>query len=205
MHCMTSDLWKTGAKNCVTNVNSLTQLYPILRINSIICYHSSRYNLETSVILSLGKCARPHLFHSSPIGRTFMRSFFFIGSFYIIWNCFWITAYKTSNNVLPISCCEFEYFSINKRYSYDSATKEVNRRTSGRESRVHSFKEISTSKTEYVPLRSVLRGSNCHFRSNLFGKLNVVQPPSSDSSFHLVPRFPIRLCLSYDLLFFSEN
>ena len=128
-----------------------------------------------------------------------------MGSFYITWNCFWITAYKTSNNVLQISCCEFEYFSINKRYSYDSATKEVNRRTSGRESRAHSFMEISTSKTEYVPLRSVLRRSNCHFRSNLLGKLHVVQPPSSDSSFHLVPRFPIRLWLSYDLLFFSEN
>ena len=75
---MKSDIWKTDAKKSVTNVNSLTQLYPILRINSIICYHSSKHNLETSVILSLGKRARPHLFHSSPIGRTFMRSFFFI-------------------------------------------------------------------------------------------------------------------------------
>ena len=133
MHCMTSDLWQTGAKNSVTNVNSLTQLYPILHINSIICYHSNRYNLETSVILSLGKCAlivtRPHLFHSSPIGRTFIRSFFFffIGSFYIIWNFFWITAYKTSNNVLQISCCEFEYFSINKRYT--SRRRQRNERT----------------------------------------------------------------------------
>ena len=48
--------------------------------------------------------------------------------------------------------------------------KNPNRRTSGRESRAHSFMEISTSKTEYVPLRSVLRRSNCHFRSNLLGK-----------------------------------
>ena len=154
----------------------------------------------------MGKCARPHLFHLSPIGRTFKHSFFFsMGSFYITWNCFWITAYKTSNNVLQISCCEFEYFSINKRYSYDSATKEANRRTSGRESRAHSFMEISTSTTEYVPLRSVLRGSICHFQSNLVGQLQVVQPPSSNSSFHLVPWIWIRLWLSYDLLFFSEN
>ena len=59
MHCLTSDLWKTDAKNSVTNVNSLTQLYPILRnLNSTICYHSSKHSLETSVILSLGKCAR---------------------------------------------------------------------------------------------------------------------------------------------------
>ena len=88
MHCMTSDLWKTGAKNSVTNVNSLTQLYPILRINSIICYQSSRYNLQTSVTLSLGKCAlvvtRPHLFHPSPIGRTFIGSFFFFYSLFIL-------------------------------------------------------------------------------------------------------------------------
>ena len=128
-----------------------------------------------------------------------------MGLFYITWNCFWITAYKTSNDVFQISCCEFEYFSINKRYSYDSATKEANRRTSGRESRAHSFMEISTSTTEYVPLRSVLRGSICHFQSNLLGQLHVVQPLSSDSSFHLVPWIWIRLWLSYDLLFFSEN
>ena len=30
------------AVDSVTNVNSLTQLYAILRINSIICYQSSR-------------------------------------------------------------------------------------------------------------------------------------------------------------------
>ena len=125
---MKSDIWKTDAKKSVTNVNSLTQLYPILRINSIICYHSSKHNLETSVILSLGKRARPHLFHSSPIGRTFMRSFFFtIGSLYITWNCFWISASKTSNNVLQISCCEFEYFPINKRYT--SRRRQRNERT----------------------------------------------------------------------------
>ena len=121
MHCMASDLWKTGAKNSVTSVNSLTQLYPILRINSIICYYLSRYNLETSVISSLGKYAlivtRPHLFHSSPIGKTFIRSFFFsIESFYIKWNCFWMTAYKTSDNFLQISE-NFEYF-FNKQTIY---------------------------------------------------------------------------------------
>ena len=33
---------KDRRKNSVTNVNSLTQLYAILRINSIICYQSSR-------------------------------------------------------------------------------------------------------------------------------------------------------------------
>ena len=48
-------------------------------------------------------------------------------SFYITWNCFWITAYKTSNNVLQISCCEFEYFSINKRYT--SRRRQRNERT----------------------------------------------------------------------------
>ena len=87
----------------------------------------------------------------------------------------------------------------------DSATKEPNRRTSRRESRAQSFMEISTSTTEYVPLRSVLRGSICHFQSNLWGQLHVVQPLSSDSSFRLVPWIWIRLWLSYDLLFFSEN
>ena len=40
-----------------------------------------------------------------------------------------------------------------------------------------SFMEISTSTTEYVPLRSVLRGSICHFQSNLAGQLQAVQPP----------------------------
>ena len=48
-------------------------------------------------------------------------------SFYIVWNCFWITAYKTSNNVLQISCCEFEYFSINKRYT--SRRRQRNEKT----------------------------------------------------------------------------
>ena len=36
--------------------------------------------------------------------------------------------------------------------------------------------EISTSTTEYVPLRSVLRGSIFHFHNNLLGQLHVVQP-----------------------------
>ena len=142
-----------------------------------------------------------HLFHSSPIGRTFLRSFFSsIESCYTTWNCFWITAYKTSNNVLQISCCEFEYFSINKRYT--SRRRQRNERT---KSRAQSFMEISTSTTEYVPLRSVLRGSICHFQSNLLGQLHVVQPLSSDSSFHLVPRTRIRLWLSYELLSSSKN
>ena len=64
--------------------------------------------------------------------------------------------------------------------------------------------EITTSTTEYVPLRSVLRGSICHFESNLMGQLHVDQPLSSDSSFHLVPWIWIRLWLSYDLLFFRK-
>ena len=41
-----------------------------------------------------------------------------------------------------------------------------------RESRAHSLMEIS-----YVPLRSVLRESICHFQSNLLGQLHVAQPP----------------------------
>ena len=112
----------------------LSCIFPTLRINTIICYHSSKHNLETSVILSLGKCARPHSFHSSPIARTFIRSFFYsIESFYIAWNCFWITAYKTSNNILQISCCEFEYFSINKRYT--SRRRQRNERTKSQNER----------------------------------------------------------------------
>ena len=63
--------------------------------------------------------------------------------------------------------------------------KEPNRRTSLHESTAHSFMKISTSTTEYVPLRSVLRGSICHFPSNLLRQLHVVQPPSSDSSFQI--------------------
>ena len=78
------------------------------------CYHSRRYNLETSVILSLGKCAlvatRPHLFHSSPIGRTFIRSFFFIESFYTTWNCFWMTAHKIW---IQITFCKFHAANLN--------------------------------------------------------------------------------------------
>ena len=53
--------------------------------------------------------------------------FFSIGSLYITWNCFWISVCKTSNNVLQISCCEFEYFSINKRYT--SRRRQRNERT----------------------------------------------------------------------------
>ena len=48
----------------------------------------------------------------------------------------------------------------------------------------NAFMKISTSTTEYVLLRSVLRGSICHFQRNLLGQLHVIQPPSSDSSFH---------------------
>ena len=44
------------------------------------------------------------------------------------------------------------------------------------------FVKISTSTTEYVPLRSVLRGSIRHFQSNLLRQLHVIKPPSSDSS-----------------------
>ena len=134
--------------------------------------------------------------------------FYSIESFYTTWNCFWITAYKTSNNVLQISCCEFEYFSINKRYT--SRRRQRNERTKSQNEPariwgavIHGL--ITTSTTEYVPLRSVLRGSICHFQSNLLGQLHMVQPLSSDSSFHLVPWIWIRLWLSYDLLFFSEN
>ena len=47
-----------------------------------------------------------------------------------------------------------------------------------------AFVKISTSTTEYVLLRSVLRGSICHFQSNLLSQLHVIQPPSSDSSFY---------------------
>ena len=47
-----------------------------------------------------------------------------------------------------------------------------------------AFMKISTSTTEYVLLRSVLRGSICHFQRNLLGQLHVIQPSSSDSSFH---------------------
>ena len=47
-----------------------------------------------------------------------------------------------------------------------------------------AFMKISTSTTEYVLLRSVLRGSICHFQSNLLSQLHVIQPPSSDSSFY---------------------
>ena len=47
-----------------------------------------------------------------------------------------------------------------------------------------AFVKISTSTTEYVLLRSVLRGSICHFQSNLLRQLHVIQPPSSDSSFY---------------------
>ena len=36
-------------------------------------------------------------------------------------------AYNTSNNFLQISCCEFEYFSINKRYT--SRRRQRNERT----------------------------------------------------------------------------
>ena len=47
-----------------------------------------------------------------------------------------------------------------------------------------AFVKISTSTTEYELLRSVLRGSICHFQSNLWRQLHVIQPPSSDSSFY---------------------
>ena len=125
----------------------------------MICYHSRRYKLETSVILSLGKCAlivtRPHLFHSSPIVRTFKRSFFplfyshfilhdhiysiqvqsleplnvvfFLFSIVILYYMKQLTAYNTSDNFLQISCCEFEYFSTNKRYT--SRRRQRNERT----------------------------------------------------------------------------
>ena len=150
------------------------------------------HNLETSVILSLGKCTlivtRPHLSHSSPIVRTFIRCFFLfsIGSFYITWNCFWMTAYNTSNNFLQISCCEFEYFSINKRYTSRRQQRNETNKSQNELAWIYSaFMKISTSTTEYVPLRSVLRGSICHFPSNLLRQLHVVQPPSSDSCFHM--------------------
>ena len=42
--------------------------------------------------------------------------FFSIESFYIEWNCFWMTVYKTSNKFLKMSA-NFEYFSINKQYT----------------------------------------------------------------------------------------
>ena len=47
-----------------------------------------------------------------------------------------------------------------------------------------AFVKVSTLTTEYVLLRSVLRGSICHFQSNLLRQLHVMQPPSSDSSFY---------------------
>ena len=43
------------------------------------------------------------------------------------------------------------------------------------------------------------------FSKQSIGELHVVQPLSSDSSFHLVPRTRIRLWLSYELLSSSEN
>ena len=155
MHCITSDLWKTGAKNSVTNVNSLTQLYPILRdLNSTICYHSSKHSLETSVILSLGKCAR-HIYSIQVQSVELFYVVFFssIESCYTTWNCFWITAYKTSNNVLQISCCEFEYFSINKRYT--SRRRQRNEKTQIAEraganlGRIHSWKYRHPKQSTY--------------------------------------------------------
>ena len=50
------------------------------------------------------------LFHSSPIGRTFIRSFFFIESFYTTWNCFWMTAHKIW---IQITFCKFHAANLN--------------------------------------------------------------------------------------------
>ena len=93
---------------------------------------------------------------------------------------------KLHNNFLQISCCEFEYFSMNKPYT--SRRRQRNERTKSQNELAwiySAFMKISTSTTEYVPLRSVLRGSICHFPSNLLRQLHVVQPPSSDSSFQM--------------------
>ena len=43
--------------------------------------------------------------------------------------------------------------------------------------------EISTSTTEYVPLRSVLRGSICHFQSNLLGNCTWLNLPRLTAPF----------------------
>ena len=93
-----------------------------------------------------------------------------------------MTAYNTSNNFLQISCCEFEYFSINKRYT--SRRQQRNETNKSQTEFACIYMKISTSTTEYVPLRSVLRGSICPFPSYLSRQLHVVQPPSSDSCFY---------------------
>ena len=134
--------------------------------------------------------------------------FYSIESFYITWNCFWITAYKTSNNILQISCCEFEYFSINKRYT--SRRRQRNERTQIAEraganlGRIHSWKYRHLQQSTY-PWEVFSADLFAIFQSNLLGQLHVVQPPSSDGSFRVVPRIWIRLWSSCDPLSFSEN
>ena len=141
---MTSNLLKTGAKNSVTNVNSLTQLYPILRINSIICYHSSKCNLESSVILSCGKCAL--------ITTTFIPSMSNQQNFYtqLLFFFYRVNLYdiklflnNSIQNFWQISCCEFVYFLINQYTSRRRQCSEINHkkpnlRTNLHESTAHS-------------------------------------------------------------------
>ena len=86
----------------------------------------------------------------------------------------YLASCKLHNNFLQISCCEFEYFSMNKPYT--SRRRQRNERTKSERAcmnlqRIHE--NIDTT-TEYVPLRSVLRGSICHFPSNLLRQLHVV-------------------------------
>ena len=68
---------------------------------------------------------------------TEMFIFFSIESFYITWNCFWMTACKISNNFLQISCCEFEYLSINKQYT--SRRRQRNETTKSENERARSW------------------------------------------------------------------
>ena len=70
-------------------INSLTQSYLILRINSTTCYHLrilADTILETSAILRCQKCTLivtwTHLLHLCPIGWPIIRSFFFYTYFY---------------------------------------------------------------------------------------------------------------------------
>ena len=64
--------------------------------------------------------------------------FFSTESFYITWNCFWMTAHKISNNFLQISCCEFEYLSINKRYTSKRRQRNETTKSQNERARISS-------------------------------------------------------------------
>ena len=115
-----------------------------------------------------------------------------------------MTAYNTSNNFLQISCCEFEYFSINKRCT--SRRRQRNERTKSQNELawtygafIHENIDIHNRvrTPEKCSPRIYLPFSKQSIEAIARGSTSLVRQLLSYEELYLLPWIWIRLWLSY--------